>query len=58
MATPHIAGLAAVLMEAKPGASASKVEAAIFKSCKLASSNVKTRGNRGFPNASKALAAL
>jgi subtilisin family serine protease len=58
MATPHIAGLAAVLMEAKPEASAAKVEAAIFKSCKRPAGAPRARGGRGLPNARKALAAL
>ena len=57
MATPHIAGLAALLFEAKPSATADEVEAAIFRSCKLGTINP-NRGNRGFPNAPMAFAAL
>ena len=57
MATPHIAGLAALLFEAKPSATADEVEAAIFKSCKLGTINP-NRGNRGFPNAPLAFANL
>lgn len=57
MATPHVAGLAALLFEAKPTATISEVENAIYNSCTLA--NIPTeRGNRGFPNAVRALAAL
>ncbi len=33
MATPHIAGLAALLIQAKPAVKVSKLEAAIFKAC-------------------------
>jgi subtilisin family serine protease len=58
MATPHIAGLAALLWQAKPGASASEIEAAIFKSCKRPASMPAARANRGVPNAVKALAIL
>lgn len=57
MATPHIAGLAALLFEAKPSATANEVEAAIFKSCKLKTINP-NRGNRGFPNAPRAFSSL
>ncbi len=57
MATPHIAGLAALLFEAKPGATVSEVETAIFKSCKLGAIPL-NRGNRGIPNAVRAFAAL
>lgn len=44
MATPHIAGLAALLFEAKPGAKAAEVENAIFKSCKRPSGMQEERG--------------
>ncbi len=58
MATPHMAGLAAVLMSAKPAASADKIEAAIFKACKRPAGVLRTRGNRGFPDAARALSLL
>ena len=57
MATPHIAGLAALLFEAKPSATVSEVETAIFKSCTLAAIPPE-RGNRGFPNAVRAFTTL
>jgi subtilisin len=55
MATPHIAGLAALLMEAKPGKTIDQIEAAIFKSCTLNGGNLASRANRGFPNGILAL---
>jgi subtilisin len=58
MATPHIAGLAALLFEAVPTASANQVEEAIFGSCTLDPPMTPDRANRGFPNAPKALAKL
>jgi subtilisin len=57
MATPHIAGLAALLFEAKPSATAAEVEKAIFSSAKLGSI-ARSRGNRGMPDAVRALTAL
>jgi hypothetical protein len=58
MATPHIAGLAALLFEAKPTASIDDVERAIFNSCKLGRSMSKDRGNRGIPDAARAFKEL
>jgi subtilisin family serine protease len=58
MATPHIAGLAALLWQAKPGATVDEIEAAIFKSCKRPSTMPSARANRGLPNAVDALAIL
>jgi subtilisin len=58
MATPHIAGLAALLWQAKPGATVDEVEAAIFGSCTRPSSMPAARANRGIPNAVDALAIL
>jgi subtilisin family serine protease len=57
MATPHIAGLAALLFEAKPTATASDVEKVLFQSC-VQGNTEPERGNRGFPDAVKALNAL
>ena len=58
MATPHVAGLAALLCEAKPKATADQIERAIFKSCAPATGMNPERGNRGIPNGPRALAAL
>ncbi len=58
MATPHIAGLAAVLWQAKPGASVDEIENAIFGSCKLPSKMEQSRANRGVPDAVGAHARL
>jgi len=58
MATPHVAGLAALLMEARPDRSAGEVEAALFQSCRLAPGMTRTRANRGTADAVLALASL
>ncbi|MDQ3014089.1 MAG: S8 family serine peptidase, partial [Acidobacteriota bacterium] len=57
MATPHITGLAALLMEAAPTATIDQIEQAIFSSCSAAAIPPE-RGNRGLPNAVRALATL
>ena len=56
MATPHIAGIAALLFEAKPGAVVDEVEAALLGSCTLHGDA--QRGGRGFPDAVRALSSL
>jgi subtilisin len=58
MATPHVAGLAALLMEARPGKTAAEIEAAIFASCRRADGMTEDRAHRGMPDAVRALAAL
>jgi subtilisin len=58
MATPHIAGLAALLLQAKPTASADELERAVFASCKRPQGMQVQRGNRGIPDAVDAFAAL
>jgi subtilisin family serine protease len=58
MATPHIAGLAALLFQAVPTATADQVEAALFASCQLPSTMVAERANRGVPNGPRALGIL
>ena len=58
MATPHIAGLAALLMSAKPKASVGRIERAIFESCTLDPSMPHDRANRGLPDGLRALALL
>ncbi len=58
MATPHLAGLAALLIQANPAVKVNKLEAAIFKACSLPLSIPHSRGNRGVPLGQKALAYL
>jgi subtilisin len=58
MATPHIAGLAALLLEAKPTASVKKLEAAIFASCARPGGMPLERGGLGIPSGLAALEAL
>jgi subtilisin family serine protease len=58
MATPHIAGLAALLWQAQPGATADQIESAILRSCKRPASMPEARANRGAPDAVDALGFL
>lgn len=58
MATPHVAGLAALLFNAKPGARVDEVEDAIFKSSVLNPGMSPDRAGRGVPNAVRALEVL
>ena len=58
MATPHMAGLAALLFQAKPGATPDQVEKAIFASCRRSSGMPADRANRGVPDAAVALSNL
>lgn len=58
MATPHVAGLAALLLEAKPNVSVSRLEKAILASCARPSGMSAERGGAGIPAAVKALQAL
>jgi len=58
MATPHIAGLAALLWQAVPSATGPDIEQAILNSCTRPASMPKERANRGIPDALKALAIL
>ncbi len=58
MATPHIAGLAALLMQAKPTATIDQIEKAILDSCARPASMDEARANRGIPDAVKALGLL
>lgn len=50
MATPHIAGLAALLWEAKPSATAAEIEKVICESCRLTGTLTPDRANRGEPD--------
>jgi subtilisin len=54
MATPHVAGLAALLAQASPSATPDQIETAIFNSCALPPGVSAERGNRGVPNAVRA----
>lgn len=58
MATPHMAGLAALLREAAPTKSAADVENAIYQSCVLPPGIPADRGNRGIPDATAAFKIL
>jgi subtilisin len=58
MATPHIAGLAALLLQAQPSATADQLEAAIVGSCSLPSGMPQPRGNHGVPDAVRAFELL
>jgi subtilisin family serine protease len=58
MATPHIAGLAALLLQAVPTATPDQLEHAIFGSCELPPGMHPARANRGIPNGPRALSIL
>ena len=55
IAAPHLAGLAALLWEARPEASVDEMESALFLSCRLPKNAPSFRANRGVPNAIRAL---
>ncbi len=58
MATPHIAGLAALLMQHSPDAPVQRIERAIVRSASRPPAIVFARGNRGVPDGLKALGYL
>lgn len=58
MATPHVAGLAALLMEAAPRKTADEIERALFDSCKLGPHMAEERAHRGLPSGPRALRLL
>jgi subtilisin len=55
MATPHVAGLAALLLEAKPTANVEELESALLGSCELPPGESPDRAGRGLPNGPLAL---
>lgn len=55
MATPHVAGLAALLSSANPGATPSDLQSALFMSCERPASMPQDRANRGVPDGMEAL---
>lgn len=54
MATPHIAGLAALLWQAKPAANVNEIESAIFESASRGNTMKEERAGRGLPNGVRA----
>jgi subtilisin len=58
MATPHVAGLAALLLQARPEATVEQLEQAVFASCRRPAGMRRERGGRGLPNAPRALEEL
>jgi len=58
MATPHVAGLAALLWEARPDSSVMDIERAIFASCAPLAGAPAARQGRGLPNGPLALQRL
>jgi len=58
MATPHVAGLAALLLQAKPNVKMARLEKAILDSCERPPGMSGERGGRGVPSAVRALEAL
>jgi subtilisin len=58
MATPHVAGLAALLLGAKPNATIAQLEQAILDSCQRPASMPQPRANRGVPDAVRAFQLL
>jgi subtilisin family serine protease len=58
MAAPHISGLAALLLEARPEATVNQLEGAIFSSCSASPTLHQDRAGLGLPDAERALARL
>jgi subtilisin family serine protease len=58
MATPHVAGLAALLLEAKPTATVNDLENALLGSCALQPGQSPDRAGHGLPNGPRALKIL
>ena len=58
MSTPHISGLAALLLEANPEATTDQLEQAILSSCRPVGGALREREGVGMPSASDALARI
>jgi subtilisin len=58
MATPHVAGLAALLLQARPNSTTDELEQAILKSCSRPATMPQARANRGVPDAVQAYTEL
>lgn len=58
MATPHVAGLAALLWQAKPDATVDEIEAALLGTCDVLKRDDITRFGKGVVNGPRALAQL
>lgn len=58
MATPHVAGLAALLIEAKPNITLTRLERALLLSCRRPGTMLRDRANRGVPDGPQALTLL
>ncbi len=58
MATPHVAGLAALLWQAKPDASVDEIEAALLGACDPLKKDDVSRFGRGLANGPRAVAQL
>jgi len=58
MATPHIAGLVALLLQARPNATTAQLEDAITISCRLLPGTTVDRAGKGVPDGLRALTAI
>lgn len=58
MATPHVAGIAAILRQAAPSVSVAEIEVAIQQACVRPKKMAEERANRGVPDVMRALAEL
>ena len=58
MATPHVAGVAALLLQARPDATIEQVERAMLSTCTLLPGESPLRAGRGLLNPREALRSL